>query len=97
MSIVNMDIEKEQKKKDRIKRYNKLYYEKNKERLKQKSNDNYKNNNDHYKKQQKEYYYKKSEGVKRRRKAEQMQLRKESIFKIIIGDMVFVLDESEIQ
>jgi len=92
-----MEIEKEQKKKERIKNYNKTYYEKNKERLKKKSLENYKTNNDHYKKTQKEYYYKKSEGVRRRRTAEQMKLRIDSIKTIKFGDQVFILDELDIQ
>jgi len=88
-----MDIEKKQK----IAEYNRNYYQKNKERLKQRSLERYRENNDHYKEQQKQYYYKKSEGVKRRKVHKQMKQRMDSILRIKIGDMVFVLDESELE
>jgi len=88
-----MDIEN----KKRISEYNKRYYQKNREILKQKSLERYKTNNDHCKEKQKEYYYKKSEGVRRRRTAEQMKLRIDSIKTIKFGNQIFVLDELNIQ
>lgn len=88
-----MDIDKEQQKKERIKRYNSTYYQKNREILKQKAADRYRANNEYCKQQQKEYYYKKSKDKKRRRTAEQMKLNINDIYRIRIGDQVFILDE----